>query len=164
MTSSTLFFDISQKNTKPEVGCSGKSQQHRLLPPSFPPTSSLSTPYSFTSIFHPSRYSLITFFSSFINQVSVFLLFSELNLPSPRPISMHIPPRHQRKTHTYQHSWWKETIWNLQSPTPKFKPWNRATICGWKQMFSSPCLLVKPLPRPLSCDTPQRHTGRPRAL
>lgn len=74
------------------MGCSGKSQQHRLLPPSFPPTSSLSTPYSFTSIFHPSRYSLITFFSSFINQVSVLLLFSELNLPSPRPISMPIPP------------------------------------------------------------------------
>ncbi|KOS42535.1 hypothetical protein ACN38_g6567 [Penicillium nordicum] len=97
--SHSFFLIFHKKNTKPEVGCSGKSQQHRLLPPSFPPTSSLSTPYSFTSIFHPSRYSLITFFSSFINQVSVFLLFSELNLPSPRPISMPIPPSSTQNPH-----------------------------------------------------------------
>ena len=44
-----IFPKKKNHKARTEVGCSGKSQQHRLLPPSFPPTSSLSTPYSLPS-------------------------------------------------------------------------------------------------------------------
>jgi hypothetical protein len=92
-----FFFRKKIHKARIRVGCSGKSQ-HRLLPPSFPPTSSLSTPYSLTSNLLSISLFLITFFSLFTNQVSCFPV-SLLNLPSPSPISM---PRHHRKIHTYQ--------------------------------------------------------------
>jgi hypothetical protein len=130
-----------------------------FCPPPFllPPLSQLPT-LSLPSSIHLAI-PLITFFFFFTNEVSVSLSFPLSNLPFSRPISMPIPPSSPQNPHISTIHGGKRPSENYDSP-PKFKPWNRATIYGANHMFSSPCLLAEPLPRPLSCDTPQTIHGK----
>jgi hypothetical protein len=100
---SWIFHQQKKTQSPKEVGCSGKSQ-HRLLPPSFPPTSSLSTPYSLTSIFHPSCYSFNHLLFLFHKPGQCLPVVSPVKFALFSPYFYAHPPRHHRKTHTYQQS------------------------------------------------------------